>query len=215
MKRFGKWLAKRAGTALTLVLVIVLLPYATRIVRSILPEPGGTAIEASIILSEKLQDSARLETEIRDISGVFNSKLNALFLGTVQDVTISYDYHASVGIDLAKISYRVINDHLLELQLPMPEVLSDSLSPSSTAKHDFWYPLTESRRDRLIEAEKLSRRQEILTEIADSEDFWERTERALNGTVAQWLSAFGGGLQLRYALPSVPGQAPEGTAQPT
>lgn len=62
MKRIGKWLLGLITSALTLVLVIVLLPYAAKWVARIMPDESAAAIRASVVLSQKLEQSAKLET---------------------------------------------------------------------------------------------------------------------------------------------------------
>ena len=58
MKRIGKWLLGLITSALTLVLVIVLLPYAAKWVARIMPDESAAAIRASVVLSQKLEQSA-------------------------------------------------------------------------------------------------------------------------------------------------------------
>ena len=103
MKALLKWLGRTVGSALTLVLVIVLLPHASRLMYTILPDLSGAAVTASATLARNLQQSARLETAIAEEEGVLESGTEALFLGQVQKVTVRYTYHASLGIDLRKV----------------------------------------------------------------------------------------------------------------
>ena len=75
MKRIGKWLLGLITSALTLVLVIVLLPYAAKWVARIMPDESAAAIRASVVLSQKLEQSAKLETlhvteELRSQGGI-------------------------------------------------------------------------------------------------------------------------------------------------
>ena len=55
MKRIGKWLLGLITSALTLVLVIVLLPYAAKWIARIMPDESAAAIRASVVLSQKLE----------------------------------------------------------------------------------------------------------------------------------------------------------------
>ena len=195
MKRLLRYLARVAGKALTIVLIVVLLPYASRWASSILPDLSGAALNTSILLSHQMQQSARLETSTVEDEGVLNASTSAMFLGTVQSVTIRYVYRASLGIDLRKVSIKVENDGIT-LLLPEVEILSDSLDPLQTVKDDFWYPLTEERRQKLLEDELVKCRERCLTEYAASDDAWQSAVSALSDTVSAWVSS--GGVTIRY-----------------
>lgn len=195
MKRLLRYLARVAATALTIVLIVVLLPYASRWASSILPDLGGAALNTSILLSHQMQESARLETATVEDEGVLNASTSAMFLGTVQNVSIQYVYRASLGIDLRKAEIKV-EDSVVTLLLPEIEILSDSLTPVQTVKDDFWYPLTEERRQKLLQDELDKCRERCLTEYATSDEAWQNTVSALSDTVSAWVST--GGVTIRY-----------------
>ncbi len=185
MKRFLAWFARVIGTALSLVLVIVLLPYASKWASKLIPDLSGAAVNTSITLSQKLSESARLECIQVDVNGVLDSTTNVLFLGTVQSVQIAYTYHASIGIDLTKVQIRTEGNTVV-LELPEMEVLSDSLTPTTIQRNDFWYPLTDERRQQLLNAEQEARREKHLAEVSSSEDGWDHVINALSTTIAAW-----------------------------
>ena len=54
MKALLKWLGRTVGSALTLVLIIVLLPHASRLMNSILPDLSGAAVTVSATLARNL-----------------------------------------------------------------------------------------------------------------------------------------------------------------
>ena len=195
MKKLLRYLARVAATALTIVLTVVLLPYASRWASSILPDLGGAALNTSILLSHQMQESARLETATVEDEGVLNASTNAMFLGTVQNVSIQYVYRASLGIDLRKVEIKV-EGSTVTLLLPEIEILSDSLTPVQTVKDDFWYPLTEERRQKLLQDELDKCRERCLTEYATSDEAWQNTVSALSDTVSAWVST--GGVSIRY-----------------
>ena len=195
MKKLLRYLARVVATALTIVLIAVLLPYASRWASSILPDLGGAALNTSILLSHQMQESARLETATVEDEGVLNASTSAMFLGTVQNVTIQYVYRASLGIDLRKVEIKV-EGSTVTLLLPEIEILSDSLTPVQTVKDDFWYPLTEERRQKLLQDELDKCRERCLTEYATSDEAWQNTVSALSDTVSAWVST--GGVTIRY-----------------
>lgn len=188
MKRFLHWLGRVIGTAVTLVLVIVLLPYVSKLASAFLPDLSGAAVNATVLLSHRMESSARLETAVIEDESVLNATTNAMFLGQVQSVNIQYVYRASIGIDLKKVQI-ALRGQTITLTLPPLEVLSDSITPIQVEKDDFWYPLTEERRQQLLDEELAQCRQRCLEEYLTSPEAWGSTVSAVESTVSGWLSA--------------------------
>lgn len=188
MKRFLHWLGRVIGTAVTLVLVIVLLPYVSKLASAFLPDLSGAAVNATVLLSHRMESSARLETAVIEDESVLNATTNAMFLGQVQSVNIQYVYRASIGIDLKKVQI-TLRGQTITLTLPPLEVLSDSITPIQVEKDDFWYPLTEERRQKLLDEELAQCRQRCLEEYLTSPEAWDSTVSAVESTVSGWLSA--------------------------
>ena len=182
-----RFLLRIVSTALIISLVLVFLPRLTRLAGRLWPDPARTE-RVSELLSHELKDSARLETLTVDDQGVLTATVQAALIGEVQRVTMDYDYHASVGVDLTKVRLSA-EDGILTLYLPPFEILSDSLTPTHVDRQDFWYPLTEKRRAQLIEEEKASRADAILAEVGSSDDVWNRTVGTLSGLIRSWLGA--------------------------
>ncbi|MBQ8654210.1 MAG: DUF4230 domain-containing protein [Clostridia bacterium] len=197
MKTFLRWLAKLLTTAAAVLLTIVLLPYASDLMTAYLPDLSGAARNISVTLSRNLQETGRLEVMLAQEEGVLESSTEALFLGTVQKVSVQYIYRASVGIDLTRVQVKV-QGRVVTLLLPEPEILNDSLEPGQIVRDDFWYPLTDTRLQKLIEDEKLRCRSRYLSEQADSSLLWDYTVSALSNTVAQWLGVHDEGVTIRY-----------------
>ena len=182
-----RFLLRIVSTALIISLVLVFLPRLTRLVGRLWPDPARTE-RVSALLSHELQESARMETLTVDDQGVLTATVQAALIGEVQRVTIDYDYHASVGVDLTKVRVSA-EDGVLTLVLPPFEILSDSLTPTSVDRQDFWYPLTEKRRAQLIDEEKNSRAAAILEEVETSDAVWNGTVNTLSGLIRSWLGA--------------------------
>ena len=199
MKAFLKWLGRVIGTALCLVLVIVMLPYASRWAAQIIPDLTGAAMTTSATLSRKLAQSARLECIQADREGVLESTVDALLIGTVQSVQIAYDYHASIGIDLSKVEVRVEGSRIT-LALPEMEVISDSLTPTQIDRKDFWYPLTDERREKLLQDEREACRAAEL-EAAKTDEGWAYVIAALENTISGWIGAESPRLTIQYEHP--------------
>jgi len=197
MRAILRWAARVLGTAAATVLVIVALPHASRLMSAILPDLSGAAMNASITLSHRMEESARLETSVVRDEGILNSTTEALFIGQVQSVTIQYVYEASLGIDLKKVDMR-LDGRTITFTLPEPEILQDSLTPTSMVRDDFWYPLTDERRMKLLEDEKAKCREKTLKEYASSDAAWQNTVSALSATVEGWLGTGYPGVIFRY-----------------
>lgn len=191
MKAIGKWLAKILATVVTILLVIVLLPHARRLVERVLPDLSDRAVTASQVLAQRFEESARLETMQVSEEGVLTSSTQALFLGTVQQVTIHYLYEASLGIDLRRVGIEA-RGRTLTLMLPDMEVLADSIAPQRIDRVDFWYPLTDSQREKMLVIEREACRTRYLEEYATSEDAYQQICRTLDATIAQWLGDVSG-----------------------
>lgn len=197
MKGFLRWLTKIIATAVTIVLIVVLLPYASDLASAVLPDLSGAALNTSLLLSHKMENSARLETSVIEDEGILNSTTNAMFIGEVQSVTMKYTYRASIGIDLSKVKMNV-RGSTITLTLPPVEILADSLTPDQVEKNDFWYPLTESRRQKIINDELTLCRERCLSEYVASSDAWNSTVSAMENTVSGWLTNANAGVTVRY-----------------
>lgn len=200
MKTFLKWLGRTVGAALALIMVIVLLPYASRLINAVLPDLSGAATTMSVTLARQMENTARLETSVVEDEGVMVSSTDALFLGEVQKVTVRYTYRASIGIDLSKVQLHV-RGNTITMQLPALEVLSDSLTPEEIIRDDFWYPVTDERMQTLLAAEKERCRSHYLEQNEQNDQAWENTITALEDTVAQWITLGRNGVTIQYSRP--------------
>ena len=68
----------------------------------------------------------------------------------MQTVKINYDYDASLGIDLSKVTASVTGN-TITFSLPPIEVLSDSLTPTEVQVDQVLFDLKEDRRQALQE----------------------------------------------------------------
>ena len=178
------------GTALSLVLVIIMLPYATKWIGKLLPDGSRNAITVSAVLSRQMEASSRLETAKIEYEGVISSSVDALFIGQVQNVVIQYRYEASMGIDLKKVKMQILGN-VLTLELPPVEVLADSLTPLNVERNDFWFPLSEERRLKLLEDERLKCRAHYLEENQENRDAFDYSVAAMTEWLDQLLKETG------------------------
>ena len=196
MKSVFRWLARTIGSAVTIVLVIVLFPHVSRLAARLLPDESGAAIRVSAVLSSKLENSARLETLQVAETGVIAYEIKAALIGTVADVSIQYDYNASFGVDLQDVQLHIEGNELVFL-LPEPELLQDALTPVNVARNDFWYPgFSDADYQKLLEDERQTRRAHYLSGEGSAE-LWDATCKAFSDTIAAWMTEIDSSLTFR------------------
>lgn len=201
MNKILRWVVRVIGSALTIILAIVMFPYVARFASSIMPDESEAASRASAIISTKLENSTWLETLRATEEGVLNYDVKAAFVGSVARIHISYTYEASFGIDLSMVEMKV-EDNTITFFLPEPKLLSDHLTPKEVYKEDFWYPgFSEADYIDLLEEEQMVRRNAFLTGENDSL-LWGNTVEAFERTISAWMEGFEGEVNLIY-LPAV------------
>lgn len=197
MRAFMRWIGRIIGSALTIVLVIILFPHLSRLAAEFMPDESGAAIKASAILAEKLEQSSRLETLRVSADGVLNYDIQAAFIGSVANINASYCYDASFGIDLQKVQMQASGNELT-FYLPETEVLLDSLTPSEVYRDDFWYPgFSDQDYENLLENERLLCRERYLSGEYE-ETLWQASIEAFEKTITPWISSIQGQLVFRY-----------------
>lgn len=197
MKALLRWLARIIGSALTVILIIVLFPYISRLAAKLLPDESGAAIKTSAILASRLQDTARLETLLVEEDGVLNYDIQAALLGSVANINIQYRYEASFGLDLTKVDIQR-SGSVLTLLLPQPELIMDGLRPNEVIRDDFWYPgFSDADYEKLLEAERQSRRAVYLTG-EKKKHLLEASVNAFDQTIKAWLEEVSPGIKLQY-----------------
>ena len=198
MKRLLRWLAKILGSALTLILVIILFPYFSRLASTLMPDESGAAIKTSAILAARLENSARLETLKVSEDGVLYYEIEAAFLGPVASISSKYTYDASFGIDLTKINLQLDGKNLM-LNLPAPELLQDALTPDEVMRDDFWYPgFSDQDYEKLFEDERLARRTHYLSG-EQLEQLKAASIDAVEATIATWMKELDADVNILYA----------------
>lgn len=197
MKRFLKWLGGLIGSVLTTVLVLALLPHASSLLSRIMPDESGAALRTSAVLSQKLTESARLETLHVSEEGVLGYDINAAFIGTVASVNASYTYEASFGIDLRDVTFTASRGRVV-FTLPAPVLLSDSLTPKEVYRNDSWYPYFDDQDyEKVMEDERIACREKYLSGEYAAQ-LWDATIKSFADTVETWISGIHGNVTFEY-----------------
>ena len=197
MKPFLRWLANISGSVVVIALLIMFFPHITKFAKKIMPDESGSAIRASAVIATKLENGARLETLKVEEDGVLDYDIRAAFLGSVANLSASYTYEASFGIDLKKVALRLSNSEITFL-LPMPELIQDSLSPKEVYSDDFWYPgFSKADYQRVMEDERIACREAYL----DGDKgvvLQEATLKAFEETITAWIKEINHNLTIHY-----------------
>lgn len=197
MKAFCRWLGKIVGSAITLVLVIALFPYISQWAAKLMPDESGAAIKASAIIASRLEESARLETLRVEEDGVLHYDIQAAFIGSVAEISISYQYAASFGLDLSRVQMEVTGNEIT-FHMPAPELLLDAITPVESYRNDFWYPgFSDDDYNKLLEDERIQRREGYLSG-ENQEMLRETSWKVFEETVAGWLKNVNDSLVFHY-----------------
>lgn len=197
MKSFFRWLGKVIGSALTIILVIVLFPHISKLAARLMPDESGAAIKASAILAQRLESSARLETLKVQEEGVLNYDIQAALIGSVANINASYVYEASFGIDLSKVLLQPSGNQLVFV-LPEPDLIQDNLTPKEVYRDDFWFPgFSDSDYEKLMENERVARR-DIYLNGEKLEQLKAATIAAFESTIQVWLQDVDAALSFQY-----------------
>lgn len=199
MKTFLKWLGRVTGGAISFILIVVLMPYFATFADYVLPDISGAHVRNAAILSQQMQQSARLETLIVTGEGAINAEVDALFLGTVSSVNATYTYTGSYGVDLSRVQVKISGSKLIFL-LPQPELLSDSVELVDVYRdgsYDRAVRVDDKGLQSLLDAEKQKWREQYLTgEHADA--LRQASITAIESTIAQWMTGLNGRLQYEF-----------------
>lgn len=205
MKRFFRWLVKVLTSAVTLVLVFVMLPHAVKLAARLMPDESGAAIKASAVIAAKLENSARLETLRVEEEGVLDYSVKPAFLPSVAAITAKYKYEASFGVDLSKVTIQLNGSHLTFL-LPDCELIQDSITPTEIYRDDFWYPwIKDEKYEKIFEDERTARRAVYLSG-EKSATLWDATTAAFKKTIAAWMQEMN--TQLTFTCALAPEEVP-------
>lgn len=197
MKAFCRWLGKIVGSAITLVLVIALFPYISQWAAKLMPDESGAAIKASAIIASRLEESTRLETLRVEEDGVLHYDIQAAFIGSVAEISISYRYAASFGLDLSRVQMEV-SENEITFRMPAAELLMDAITPVESYRNDFWYPgFSDDDYNKLLEEERINRR-EVYLSGENQEMLRETSWKVFDETVAGWLKNVNDSLVFHY-----------------
>ena len=190
MKKARRWTLSLITKVLTVILIIMLLPYAKQLFSFILPDTVGEIRVQSAVLHQKLDASKKIEVTSVDETGIMEADTNVIIFGTVGKTTIRYRYTASIGIDLSKVIMTEDSDRIIFL-LPETEVLNDGIEALEINRQDLFSKAIDKSIETLLSDQRLQCREQYLNGEQHSEKNWENTVKAFQDTICQWLDPFG------------------------
>lgn len=184
MKKIGKYLLRILTTALVLMIVITFLPVIRPWLQGLLPE--GKYIRTSTQLSHAMEKAGELTVLTCTDTGVAVAETKALLLGTVQKVSIPYEYEIGFGFSLSEVKL-IPDEQGITVQLPPIKILHDRFTVSGDADvEDFWYHLSEKRYQSIVDEQALACRNGYLEEESHWKAAWDAACEALSGLFAKW-----------------------------
>lgn len=196
MKAIGKWFLRVLATALGIILAVTLLPYAKTWVASLLGQINYSQISRT--LTHEMREVGKLTSVEYSDTGVMEATTEALFIGTVQRVSVPYQYDISLGIDLEKAVVEAGEDSIT-VYLPDAELLSDKLTATDDPTiDDFWNLLTEKRYQAMLSAQEEKCRLVYADDADIMEGAWSSARRTLEKLMSTWLDGLKINIQFKH-----------------
>jgi len=190
MRKAGKWALSVISSALVIILVILLLPFARQGFSRLFPDIRGEITTQSLVLKQHLQSSQRLEVTTAEEEGILEAKTTVIILGTVGKTQIKYRYTASIGIDLKRVELSPEEDRIV-FCIPQWEILNDGIQALDVKKQNFLSHAIDKSTEALLEEQRVKCRQQFLPGGSQDERIWQDTIHALEETFCEWLASYG------------------------
>lgn len=184
MKRLGRFILRVLALALAIVLAVALLPYARDLLRAYFPQ--GKYEQTTTRLTHEMQAVGELTAVRHSDTGVMTATVDALLVGTVQKVSVPYAYEIGLGLRLSDVVLTPTESGII-VSVPDAEMLHDSFSVTGDPDvSDFWYRLTESRYQQMLNAQAAACRAEYLEDPVVMQEAWDAACEQLSALFAKW-----------------------------
>ena len=192
MKKMISGLLKFLGKAVTLVIVIALLPYVGRFLSTVIPDNSRNMVSSAQIISQKLEAAQFLTTMEVRTTGNLHITDSVIILGEVQNVDIAYEYTGGFGIDLSKV-YVTLNGNKIVVELPSLQAVNGGMRILSETDSTFQLKsMTPQRRQKSLDDEQ-ARLEEIYLRTPE---LVQNTKDALEKEIGAILSLSGKSAQI-------------------
>ena len=184
MKKMLKRFVRILSLALSLTLAAVFYPYIQSWLGNLLPQ--GKYERISILLTHELREAGELTVLRYEDTGIMHTKTNALFLGSVQEVTVPYAYEIGLGFPLSEVIVQA-EESAIQVVIPPIRMLYDSFQVTGTPEvRDFWYQLTETRYQKMLDDQAAACRDGYLREESYQAEAWNAACKTLESLFTQW-----------------------------
>ena len=196
-KKRGGRLARRIALILTLALAIVLAdvfsPTIKKWVYALLPKFDYHS--AAVQLTHEMEEAGELIAVRNTDTGIMTGTVDALFFGTVSQVSAPYRYEIGLGIKLSDVKLTP-GENELSVTVPQPQVLYDNFQVTGTPENnDFWGYATKERYQRMQDDQHAACREEYVSDPKHMSQAWEATCEQLGTLFRQWT---GENLRLKF-----------------
>lgn len=184
MKRLLKFPLRVVALALALILAATLFPYAQQWLSELLPQ--GKYERFSKQLTHKMEKAGELTAVRYSDTGMMEAQTNALLIGSVQRVKVPYAYEIGLGLSLADVRLTATDTELVAA-IPEARMLYDSFQVTGEPEvNDFWYRLTETRYQEMINEQAAACRSAYLENQQYLEEAWSAACEAIGALLVQW-----------------------------
>ena len=179
--------------ALAIILADILSPYIKNWVYAVLPRVDYQS--AAVRLTHEMEKVGELIAVRHTDTGVMNGKVEALFLGTVSEVSVPYRYEIGLGVKLGDVKLEPEENSLI-VSVPQAQVLYDHFQATGEPQNnDFWGFATQQRYQKMLDEQHAACRAGYESDPAFLSEAWEVVCEQLTALFHQWS---GENLQLRF-----------------
>lgn len=182
------WLPRKllqiAAIALALTLANVFSPVLRQWFGRLLP--GVDYKTAAMQLTHEMEKAGDLIAVRYTDTGIMKGEINALFLGTVSEVTAPYQYEIGLGVKLKEVQL-VPEENEMRVLMPETQLLYDSFQVTGEAQNkDFWRYATQNRYQKMQDEQQEACRREYLDNPVYLQQAWEAECEQLEALFRQW-----------------------------
>lgn len=188
IKKAALWLPKKAVLIVVIALAIslagVFSPYIRQWVGALLPKVDYQA--AAVQLTHEMEKAGELIAIRSTDTGVMTGSVNALFLGTVSQVTAPYLYEIGLGVKLSDVVLTPGED-ALTVTVPQARFLYDNFEITGEPQNSQFVPITGKKEyQRMQDKQKAACRQAYLDDPSYMAQAWDAVCEQLESLFRQW-----------------------------
>ena len=185
-RRHRRHFLRRILTVAILAAVLLVgLPFARQWVKRLfLP---GDYQSISVYLTHNMEEAGELTAMRYTDTGVMTNTTAAFLIGTVQKVTVPYSYEIGLGFPLSEVRLEAVGQSLT-VHVPPIRMLYDKFEVTGKPEvSDFWYRLSETQYQKMLDAKSLQCRQEYTDNETCLQEARNAARTQLSALFSQWM----------------------------